>query len=238
MNVHDTNEIKDELRWTDVGVHAIQVLNKSDQFVFMSQYDLMRLDADKKDIIESSGKRIVTISDKVLSKLSDVVDIDGSEINTYSHFFETYSKGYIYDFISPKSLSVKENKLFEFKDEICKYFKLERYSNKIKISKTIRPTPNGDKVLGEYDFINDQIIIRKDTLKDAESFFGVLIHELVHAKTGYSDVTREFEYALTEVIGMLGVSALYDEKEHRTISKTNSGVMKELSKKLIKQIYK
>jgi hypothetical protein len=40
------------------------------------------------------------------------------------------------------------------------------------------------------------------------SFAGTLLHEITHANSGYPDVSREFESALTEVIGQLSGACL------------------------------
>jgi hypothetical protein len=45
-------------------------------------------------------------------------------------------------------------------------------------------------------------------LADIQSFAGTLLHEITHAKSGFSDVSREFESKLTEVIGVLSAICL------------------------------
>jgi len=39
-------------------------------------------------------------------------------------------------------------------------------------------------------------------------FGGTLLHELAHARSGAGDVTREFELALTEVMGRMATKVL------------------------------
>ena len=46
------------------------------------------------------------------------------------------------------------------------------------------------------------IYILKDQLISREKFLGTLYHEFIHAKTGFSDVSRQFENQLTQVIGL------------------------------------
>jgi hypothetical protein len=41
-----------------------------------------------------------------------------------------------------------------------------------------------------------------------DNFSGTLLHEIVHARTGYADVTREFELALTHLMGTAAALAL------------------------------
>lgn len=44
-----------------------------------------------------------------------------------------------------------------------------------------------------------------------QSFAATLLHEITHAKSGFTDVSREFETALTEVIGILSTVCLGGE---------------------------
>ncbi len=51
-----------------------------------------------------------------------------------------------------------------------------------------------------------RVIIHRGQLAQLSSFAGTLLHELTHARTGYDDVSRDFESALTEVIGLLAAT--------------------------------
>lgn len=55
---------------------------------------------------------------------------------------------------------------------------------------------------------NGRVIIKRSTLNSLEEFVGVLLHEIAHAKSGYTDATRGFEKQLTEFIGLLGAKYL------------------------------
>jgi len=59
------------------------------------------------------------------------------------------------------------------------------------------------EVLGYWDKEISSIVLNRKTLKSLSAYAGVLIHELIHAETDYNDVTRAFEYLLTEKIGDL-----------------------------------
>jgi hypothetical protein len=54
------------------------------------------------------------------------------------------------------------------------------------------------------------LLLLETNLKKLETYAGTLIHELIHAKTGYSDVSREFEIELTKYIGIVYESLLMD----------------------------
>ncbi|NCX95518.1 MAG: hypothetical protein EBX41_03750 [Chitinophagia bacterium] len=93
----------------------------------------------------------------------------------------------------------------------------------IKISETMRPNihsvgantvmslyPDIDssEVLGCWDESLCSIVINRNQLISLDDYAGTLIHELIHAKTGYEDVSRNFEYVLTKTIGKITKQAL------------------------------
>jgi len=53
-----------------------------------------------------------------------------------------------------------------------------------------------------------RIIIKRDQLRSVSTYAGTLLHETAHAVTGASDVSEEFETALTELLGKLAGKAL------------------------------
>ena len=59
---------------------------------------------------------------------------------------------------------------------------------------------------GLWDGTN--ITIKRDQLKDLKSYAGTLLHETAHAKSGASDVSREFENELTGIIGTISSNKL------------------------------
>jgi hypothetical protein len=58
-------------------------------------------------------------------------------------------------------------------------------------------------IFGLYDPAAQRIVIRRDRLADPIDYCGDLVHELVHADTGYTDGTLDFEDALTQQAGMI-----------------------------------
>jgi hypothetical protein len=61
---------------------------------------------------------------------------------------------------------------------------------------------------GLWEPSNHRIIIKRSELRSLEAFAGTLLHEITHARTGYDDVTREFEHGLTEALGKTSVRAI------------------------------
>ena len=50
--------------------------------------------------------------------------------------------------------------------------------------------------------------MHRSQLQSVQAFAGTLLHELTHARTGASDVSRAFELGLTEVIGLVTASMI------------------------------
>ena len=79
----------------------------------------------------------------------------------------------------------------------------------LKISETMRPSVHeGINPGGLWEPATGRVIIHRRELRSIEAFAGTLLHELTHAHSGSSDVTREFELALTEMVGRITAAAL------------------------------
>jgi hypothetical protein len=79
----------------------------------------------------------------------------------------------------------------------------------IKISETMRPDiMSGYTPQGLWDEATNSIIILRKQLAGVEECAGTLLDEIAHAKTGYADVSRDFENALTEMLGRVAASQL------------------------------
>ena len=73
---------------------------------------------------------------------------------------------------------------------------------KILISETMRLEAMGySEANGLWEEHNQRIIIKRTQLKDLKSYAGTLLHEIAHATSGASDVSREFENELTSLLG-------------------------------------
>ena len=56
-----------------------------------------------------------------------------------------------------------------------------------------------------------RILIKRNQLNELNSYAGTLLHECAHAISGASDVSRDFETELTNVIGCIA-NKLIDNK--------------------------
>jgi hypothetical protein len=76
----------------------------------------------------------------------------------------------------------------------------------IRISETMRvDVVTQGEVRGQWR--RDEIVIKRDVLSDSEEFASVLLHEFAHAlSNGASDLTQEFEDALTRLLGKVATA--------------------------------
>ncbi|KWT69227.1 ATP-binding protein [Comamonas testosteroni] len=197
-------EMHDELAWIDVQEHAVRILNAQEKVVMVTAYEAMSF-PDLIDQARQSGNTILTIPENLRAKIADSVDIEGNRMVDITQFTETYNDSFNFDFVEAEALSSQERKILD-----TTAFVIEAFGGRpakvaaIKISNTMRPDlMSSSQTLGCWDPSTSSIVIWRPQLNSFEEFSGVLIHELVHAKTGYSDVTRDFESALTTTIGDL-----------------------------------
>lgn len=199
-----SGEMHDELAWIDVQEHAVRILNAQEKILMVTADEAMRFP----DLIEQarqSGSMILTIPENLRAKIADSVDVEGNRMVDLTQFAESYNDSFQFDFVEAEALGSQERKILD-----TAAFVIEAFGGKpakvdaIKISNTMRPDLlTSGQTLGCWDPTSSSIVIWRPQLKTFEDFSSILIHELVHAKTGYSDVTRDFESALTTTIGDL-----------------------------------
>ncbi|WIL38843.1 ATP-binding protein [Kurthia sp. YJT4] len=205
----------DELQWIDVQLHACKIPNSQEKVLFLTSNDLMNSDkylsyAKEDDML------IVTVPDSLANKLADNKDLAGDNFRNLDCYIVEWNKNFKFEFVDIESLTNKEKKIFQTKNQILNWFpKNINVFNDILISNTMRPDmfTHGD-TLGVWIPSSKQIIIRRDQLKNMESFTGTLIHELIHAYTNTDDKTIEFEIELTNIIGQLAALILETQKHN------------------------
>ncbi len=194
----------DELAWLDVQEHAVKILNTQGNVVIVTAEEALSR-PDLMDDARNCGISIVTIPENLRAKVANTVDVSGNRIVDITAYTQSYNKSFIFEFVEPESLSEEEKDVFSITPWI-----LEKFGGKpenvkgIRISSTMRPDTNSiKKAAGCWDQDTASIVISRDELRSKSRFASVLMHELIHAKTGFADVTRDFETSLTMLIGRL-----------------------------------
>ena len=199
----------DELGWVDVQVHACKLLNASGNVVFLTPAELI----DAKDMVDRAikdGHQVVTIPESVKNKIRDGTDHEGNPIRDLGTYTSEWNESFTFDFVEEKDLTKKEREVFGKTDAI---FNLiggrPRVIKNILISKTMRTEIfNHREALGIWEPDTGHIIIKRDQLRELRAYAGTLLHETAHATSGASDVSEEFETALTNLLGSITNSAL------------------------------
>ena len=201
---YHSGESCDELGWSDIQEHAVRIISSKRKAVFITHEDTL----DRQSALDEAkreGFDIVYIPSSLSGRLSTIQDFNGASIRTVDVFVDEMDESFEFDFVSRSKLTDQERKLYDLIPEVLKFIGGKPKNVKdILISNTMRKNYFAHETTqGLWDSNTSRIILHRSTLKDPITFLGTLAHEIVHAKTGYDDVSREFEHALTDMIGVL-----------------------------------
>jgi hypothetical protein len=209
----------DEVHWTDVATHACQILNAQKKVVFVTASELSTA-RDTIDYAISEGCNVITIPDNIRHTVSGLTDANGQPVRDLSVLRQEWSKGFEFSFVGVEDLTRSERGIFEKWRSIAQLGGgLPANVKEIKISETMRPDAiNGDNTVGLWEPGHSRIILKRCQLSSMASFSGTLLHEITHARSGYSDVSREFEGALTETLGTVAAVQTSGDPEPPAVS--------------------
>lgn len=205
----------DELKWVDVQNHAAEILNKYKKVVFVTAEQL-----ENTDLIEearSGGQDVVVIPTNLSQKIETENQNKNKEeqVHTYSSFVKERESNFDFKFITVSELSPSEQSVFNLRNYVFNLIGgLPSNVKDILISETMQiDTYTFRSALGLWDSANNRIIIKRSQLKSVSDFLGTLLHEVAHAKSGYSDATRGFERTLTDYLGVITESYIKQIKQ-------------------------
>jgi len=222
----------DEIRWKEVTVHAVRILSGRGGYLFVTADQLIH-NASAIDHARDDGLRIITIPDNIQQEVSGMADLSGAPIRDLGRYQAEWNESFRFDFVEESDLSGAEREVLGRAPEIAALcgglppqVRAVRVSNRMRVD-----FDTGSDALGLWDDGTSSIVIRRDQLGSVEEFAGTLLHEIVHARTGFDDVTREFEAALTEVIGAAAAAAV--SRQAAPIPASGSGGSRSLLKALL-----
>jgi hypothetical protein len=165
---------------------------------------------DSIDHARKDGYEVIAIPGNVRHALVGLKDLQGNPVRDLSVFQTEWSNSFEFKFVARDKLMVAERRVFDCWPQVAKLVGgLPARVNEIKISETMRPEfDTGRECQGLWEPEKRRIVIKRSELTNMQSFAGTLLHEITHAKSGFTDVSREFETALTEVIGILSAACL------------------------------
>ena len=199
----------DEVKWKDVAIHACKILNKTGNCVFVTSYQLTE-NADAIDAARSDGKQIVVVPDAIYDDIRGQGDLDGNPIRDLAVFQTEWNDSFTFDWVEPEQLTALERETFAHAKTLCRFAGgLPKKVRSIKISQTMRRDfLSGVDAVGLWDPATGDVVIRRDQLKSVKTFAATLLHEVAHASSGAGDLSRDFEDALTVLLGAVATTAL------------------------------
>jgi len=199
----------EEVNWVDVAVHACQILNVSSKVVFVTAVERTTV-PDAIDHAIADGYKVVTLPENIKDRLRGVKDIRGNLVRDLKVYQREWAESFEFKFVDQSDLSAAERVIFDRHKDIASLvggFPAE--VKEVKISETMRPDfASLHDPVGLWEPDKRRIIIKRSQLRSLEAFAGTLLHEITHARTGYDDVTREFEEGLTAALGEVSVRTL------------------------------
>jgi hypothetical protein len=205
----------DELKWVDVQAHAVRHLSARKKTVYVTPEEIQRSSGAVLEVIRNSGKQPVFVTEVVMQKIADATDINGKQISTIQSVVAQYNNSFQYDFVSYDALTITEKAVFDLHRQLLRETHSKVKPEQIKIAQSLRPDFPTDSFGGVWDAQKELVIIRRDMLRSPAVFCGVLIHELTHADTGFDDIDRGFETALSRWIGHFAWKALSVDSAHK-----------------------
>ena len=159
---------------------------------------------DALELMQSSSREVIIISDKLYNLVRGTVDYAGNVIADINVVSAERDAAYVYESIDESLLSDDERAILGYKNQILEFYNMTQYLNQIFISDEINSSLNNFDTRGVYIPEKELIYIKKDVLKDKKEFINVLSHELAHALHNHADNTRAFESDLGYFISLLG----------------------------------
>lgn len=191
----------DEMKWVDVQAHAVRHLSARKETVYVTPEEIQRSSGAVLEVIRNSGKQPVFVTEMVKQKVADTTDMNGKQIQTIQSVVTQFNNSFQYDFVSFDELTRNEKAVFGLHRKLLQETGSKVKPEQIKIAQTLRPDFPADSYGGVWDTEKELVIIRRDMLCSLSLFCGVLVHELTHADTGFDDIDRGFETALSKWIG-------------------------------------
>lgn len=200
---------REELNWKPIRLHATRLMNSQKDVVFATVEE----QREKRDLLDNArkdGYEVKTAPENVREELPNTSDVEGDEIKDINKYENEYDKSFEYEWISEESLSEKEREVWQLRDDILDLLNQTPDVGEIRISERMRVAGKEDwKTRGTWERSERRIVIHRQVLQDPQEFAAVLLHEVAHPKSGDApDQTREFERALTDLLGEVADAAL------------------------------
>lgn len=199
----------DEIAWKDVAVHACRILNADGKILFVTASQMFE-NASAIDHAQSDGLRIVTVPETIRAEIMGSHDVNGEPIRDLGVYQSEWNDSFVFSWVKAGDMSAAENAVFVQASSVASLVGgVPAHVAGIRVSSSMRQDfMTGHDALGLWDSETRSIVIRRDQLGSIDQFAAVLLHEIAHARSGYDDVTRDFENELTHMLGQAASAAL------------------------------
>jgi len=210
---YETGLMHDELKWNDVATHASRILNASQNVIFLTPSELVNA-TDVVDKARGDGFKVITISESIKQKIEGIEDVTGTPIRDLGQFMHEWNQSFEFKFIDPKDLTRDERVVFDKTKEIVDLVGgFPKNVKEIMISETMRMgTVTYQEATGLWERAEGRIIIKRTQLESLREYAATLLHEIAHARSGTSDISREFEDELTSLLGLISSNIVFQSK--------------------------
>lgn len=198
----------EELGWKPIQLHAARLMNAQQDVVFTTVRE-QRENRDLLDHARDDGYRVITVPENIREELDEVTDIEGGKMRDIGLYGMEYQESFEYDWVDEDDLSHREREIWDLRYEILDLFDDLPPVEDIQVSETMRITGGSDwTTRGVWEQAERRIVIHRPVLMDPRGFAGTLLHEVAHPLSDAPDQTREFERALTDLLGEVAVKAI------------------------------
>jgi hypothetical protein len=202
-----SGRMHDELGWKDVAIHACRALQTTDKVLFVT---VRHSGMSSVHYAREDGYRTVVVPDDIAKSLRSLTDLNGEPMFDINRYHDEWNDSFTYEFVDPGHLEPAERAVFDLTGPAAEAAGVDLLGEKISVavSETTRLSDQGAQVTGVWEPAERRIVVRRDQLTDAVTYCVTFLHELTHAVSGASDLTFEFEDALSTQLGAVAVAAL------------------------------
>lgn len=194
----------DELSWNDVAMYASRKMSELNTATTFVTTDNLKNNPNLIDDMRRKGHNPVVVPDNLINKM-EVYNIgaeEGKILVTADQYIKEEQSRFIPQIIEADSLSVAEHKVYDMTEQILELIG-GKPSNvkKIEIVEKIYESEISCTTVGLWIREEKRILIKREQLNTLNNYAGTLLHECAHAISDASDVSRDFEEELTNIIG-------------------------------------
>lgn len=200
----------DELTWSEISLFAsMKMAKKKENTTFVTTKDLEETPS-LVDEMKIKGYEPVVVPENLVSKMEEYNSTAKEEdaLPTVDQYVKVEQEKFSPTEIEIEKLTKSERRIYDKTNEILKLIGgRPEYIKKIVIVDKIYESELYYETTGIWH-ISGVIMIKRNQLKSLRDYAGTLLHECAHAISNADDVSRRFEAALTEFLGIVASKAI------------------------------